>query len=54
MTLERGTLFDPKLVTDLISKVTGKSSLAALSKQTPIPFNGQKTSYLQWIKKLTL
>lgn len=42
MTLERGTLFDPKLVTDLINKVTGVSSLAALSKQTPIPFNGQK------------
>lgn len=42
MTLERGTLFDPKLVTDLISKVTGESSLAALSRQTPIPFNGQK------------
>ena len=42
MTLERGTLFDPKLVTDLINKVTGESSLAALSKQTPIPFNGMK------------
>lgn len=42
MTLERGTLFEPKLVTDLINKVTGESSLAALSKQTPIPFNGQK------------
>lgn len=42
MTLERGTLFDPKLVTDLINKVTGGSSLAALSKQTPVPFNGQK------------
>lgn len=42
MTLEKGTLFDPKLVTDLINKVTGESSLAALSKQTPIPFNGQK------------
>lgn len=42
MTLERGTLFEPKLVTDLISKVTGKSSLARLSTQTPIPFNGQK------------
>lgn len=42
MALERGTLFDPKLVTDLINKVTGESSLAALSKQTPIPFNGQK------------
>ena len=42
MALERGTLFDPKLVTDLINKVTGGSSLAALSKQTPVPFNGQK------------
>jgi len=42
MALVRGTLFDPKLVTDLINKVQGGSSLAALSKQTPIPFNGQK------------
>lgn len=35
-------MFDPKLVTDLISKVKGKSSLAVLSAQTPIPFNGMK------------
>lgn len=42
MTLEKGTLFDPQLVTDLINKVTGKSSLARLSAQTPIPFNGLK------------
>ena len=42
MTLERGNLFDKELVTDLINKVTGKSSLAVLSKQVPIPFNGQK------------
>lgn len=42
MALERGTLFDPKLVTDLVSKVQGKSSLAVLSGQTPIPFNGKK------------
>lgn len=42
MTLERGSLFDPKLVTDLVSKVTGKSSLARLANQKPIPFNGQK------------
>lgn len=42
MVLERGTLFEPQLVTDLVSKVQGKSSLAALSGQTPIPFNGQK------------
>jgi len=42
MVLERGTLFQPQLVTDLINKVKGTSSLATLSKQTPIPFNGQK------------
>lgn len=40
--LSKGTLFDPELVTDLISKVKGKSSLAVLSQQKPIPFNGQK------------
>lgn len=40
--LEKGTLFDPKLVADLVNKVKGESSLAVLSRQTPIPFNGQK------------
>ncbi|EHL13134.1 hypothetical protein HMPREF9629_00434 [Peptoanaerobacter stomatis] len=40
--LSRGTLFDQELVTDLINKVKGKSSLSVLSSQTPIPFNGQK------------
>ena len=40
--LSKATLFDPKLVTDLINKVKGKSSLAVLSAQTPIPFNGSK------------
>lgn len=42
MTLNKGNLFDPVLVTDLISKATGKSSLARLAKQEPVPFNGQK------------
>ena len=42
MVQERGTLFDPVLVTDLVEKVQGKSSLARLSQQTPIAFNGQK------------
>lgn len=42
MTLEKGSLFEPKLVTDLVDKVTGKSSLARLANQKPIPFNGQK------------
>ena len=40
--LSKGTLFDPQLVTDLINKVKGKSSLAILSKQVPVPFNGSK------------
>ena len=41
-TLSKGSLFDPTLVTDLVNKVKGKSSLAVMSAQTPIPFNGQK------------
>ena len=40
--LSKGTLFDPALVTDLVNKVNGKSSLAAMVGETPIPFNGQK------------
>ena len=40
--LSKGTLFDAALVTDLITKVKGASSLALLSSQTPIPFNGMK------------
>lgn len=40
--LSKGTLFDPVLVNDLINKVKGHSSLAVLSAQTPIPFNGRK------------
>lgn len=40
--LSKGTLFDPELVKDLINKVKGKSSLAVLSAQKPVPFNGSK------------
>lgn len=36
------TLYDPKLVTDLVSKVKGKSALAALSNQVPVAFVGNK------------
>lgn len=42
MATSRENLFDPVLVKDLMSKVKGKSSLAKLSGQTPIPFNGLK------------
>lgn len=38
--LKQGTLFKPELVKELISKVKGRSVLAKLSSQTPIPFNG--------------
>ena len=40
--LSKGTLFDPTLVKEVISKVKGHSSLAKLSPQKPIAFNGQK------------
>lgn len=40
--LEKASLFDPKLVNDLITKVKGHSSLARLSKRIPVAFNGNK------------
>lgn len=38
----KASLFDKHLVSDLINKVKGHSSLAKLSSQKPIPFNGSK------------
>lgn len=40
--LSKGTLFDSKLVKDLVNKVKGHSSLAVLSNSVPVPFNGRK------------
>lgn len=42
MALSKGTLFDPVLVNKLIDGVRGKSAIAALCGQEPVPFNGQK------------
>lgn len=42
MVTSKGSMFDPELVTDLVNKVKGKSSIAVLSGQAPIAFNGQK------------
>lgn len=42
MATPRNNLFDPELVKDLVTKVKGKSSIANLSGQAPIPFNGLK------------
>lgn len=36
------TLYDPRLVNDLVSKVKGKSALAELSQQVPVAFTGNK------------
>ena len=41
-TLKGGTTFSPELVTELMNKVKGYSTLAKLSAQTPIPFNGSQ------------
>ena len=40
--LSKGSLFPEELVKDLFSKVSGRSSLAKLSKQEPVPFNGNE------------
>ena len=39
-TLTKGTLFPKQLSNEVINLVRGKSSLAALSGQSPVPFNG--------------
>jgi len=39
-TLKRGTLLEPETVKEIFSKVKGKSSLAILSDQEPVAFNG--------------
>lgn len=40
--LSKGDLFDKKLKTEIFNKVKGRSTLARLSGQEPIPFNGSK------------
>lgn len=39
--LSKGALFPPELTSELINKVRGKSSLAAMSDMEPVRFNGQ-------------
>ena len=41
-TVSKGELFEPHLAQEIFNKVKGKSSIAALSQQDPIPFNGTK------------
>lgn len=53
-TLSKGTLFDQELVKDLINKVKGKSSLAVLSANNPIPFNGTKEFIFSMDKEIDI
>jgi HK97 family phage major capsid protein len=41
--IARGTLFPAEIAAGFLNMVKGKSSLAALCGQSPIPFNGSKT-----------
>lgn len=41
-TLSKGTMFPEEIVSDLFNKVKGKSSLAVLSEQIPVAFNGNE------------
>ena len=54
MPASKGSMFDPVLVTDLINKVKGKSSIASLSAQTPIPFNGMKEFTFTFDKEIDI
>ena len=54
MSTSRESLFDAVLVKDLMSKVKGKSSLAKLSGQTPIPFNGLKEFIFSMDKEIDI
>lgn len=40
--LSKGQNFDPKLVNEFINLVRGKSSIAKVCPNTPVPFNGEK------------
>ena len=50
----KNELFSEVLVKDLITKVKGKSSLAKLSAQTPIPFNGLKEFIFSMDKEIDI
>lgn len=41
-TTKKGTLFNPETVRDLFTKVSGRSSIAKLSKSMPVAFNGNE------------
>lgn len=48
----KGALFPEELIPELMNKTTGYSTLAALCKSTPIPFNGLKEFTFQLDKEI--
>lgn len=51
---EKKTLFSELLVKDLMSKVRGKSTLAKLTAQTPVPFNGMREFVFSMDKEIDI
>ncbi|MEA4965391.1 MAG: phage major capsid protein [Oscillospiraceae bacterium] len=52
--LSKGALFPEELISGLIQKTTGASSLAALCAAKPIPFNGSKEFTFQLDKEINI
>ena len=48
------TIYDPDLVTDLITKVVGRSTLAKLSQQIPVSFTGNKEMVFSMDKEMDI
>ena len=48
------SIYDPELVTDLVNKVIGKSSIAKLSQQVPVAFTGNKEMVFSMDKEMDI
>lgn len=53
-TLSKSTLFPPQLTNELFNMVRGKSSLARLSNQSPLSFNGNTAFTFNFDKEIDL
>lgn len=52
--LSKGTLFPAELTKEMFNMVKGKSSLAAMSEQEPIPFNGKTVFTFNFDKEIDI
>lgn len=52
--LSKGTLFPPDLTNEMFNVVKGKSSLAVMSEQKPVPFNGTTMFIFSFDKEIDI